>query len=56
MFGFSDWFEANKLSLKVKKLNYLIFKPKQRREEFDVNIKINGHKMIRTKEVTFLVI
>ena len=25
-----------------------------RREEFDLNIEINGHKMIRTKEVTFL--
>ena len=54
MLGLSDWFKANKLSLNVKKLNYLIFKPKQRRQEFDLNIEINGHKMIRTKEVTFL--
>ena len=29
-------------------------KPRQRREEFDLNIEINGHKMIRVKEVTFL--
>ena len=49
-----DWFKGNKLSLNVKKSNYVIFKPRQRREEFDLNIEINGHKMIRVKEVTFL--
>ena len=30
MLGLSDWFKANKLSLNVKKSNYVIFKPKQR--------------------------
>ena len=40
MHGLSDWFKANKLSLNVKKSNYVIFKPKQRREEFDLNIEI----------------
>ena len=54
MLGLSDWFKANKLPLNVKKSNYVIFKPKQRSEEFDLNIEINGYKMIRTKEVTFL--
>ena len=54
MLGLSDWFKANKLSLNVKKSNYVIFKPKQRSEEFDLNIEINGYKMIRTKEFTFL--
>ena len=54
MLALSDWFKANKLSLNVKKSNYVIFKLRQRREEFDLNIEINGHKMIRTKEVTFL--
>ena len=54
MLALSDWFKANKLSLNVKKSNYVIFKPRQRRGEFDLNIEINGHKMIRTKEVTFL--
>ena len=38
----------------MKKSNYVIFKPRQRREEFDLNIEINGHKMIRVKEGTFL--
>ena len=54
MLELSDWFKANKLSLIVKKSNYVIFKPRQRREEFDLNIEINGHKMTRVKEVTFL--
>ena len=31
----SVWFNAIKLSLNVKKSNYVIFKPRQRRKEFD---------------------
>ena len=54
MLELSDWFKANKLSLNVKKPNYVIFKPRQTREEFYLNIEINGHKMIRVEEVTFL--
>ena len=45
MLELSYWVKANKLSL--------IFKPRQRREKFDLNIEINGQKMIRVKEVTF---
>ena len=36
MLELSDWFKANKLSLNVKKSNYVIFKPRQKREEFDL--------------------
>ena len=54
MLELSDWFKANRLSLNVKKSNYVIFKPRQRREEFYLNIEINDHKMIRVEEVTFL--
>ena len=56
MLGLSDWFKANTsfLIINVKKSNYVIFKPGQKREEFDLTIEINGHKMIRVKEVTFL--
>ena len=53
MLGLSDRFKASKLALNVKKSNYVIFKPRQKREEFDLNIKINGPKMIHLKEVTF---
>ena len=57
MLHLSDWFKANKLSLNVKKSKYIIFKPKQRREEFDfffLDMKTIGHKMTRVKEVIFL--
>ena len=54
MLELSEWFKANKLTLNVKKSIYVIFKPRQRREEFDFNIEINGHKMTRVKKVTFL--
>ena len=35
-----DWLTANKLSLYVKKANYIIFHPYQKRLNYDVNIKI----------------
>ena len=54
MHELSDWFKADKLSLNVKKWNYVIFKARARRKEFDLNVDINGHKMTRVKEVTFL--
>ena len=40
MLELSDWFKANKLSLNVKKSNYVIFKPRQRREEFDFKLMV----------------
>ena len=47
MFKLSAWFEANKLSLNMQKSNYIIFKPRQTRDEFTLNIEINGLKMNR---------
>ena len=35
-----DWLTANKLSLYIKKANYIIFHPYQKRLNYDVNIKI----------------
>ena len=35
-----DWLTGNKLSLNVKKTNYIIFHPYQKRLNYDVNIKI----------------
>ena len=56
MLELSGWFKANKLPLNVKKLNYVFFKPRQRREEFDLNIEINSHKMIRVEKLLLLVL
>ena len=54
MLKLSDWFKANKLSLNIQKPNYIIFKPRQRRNEFTLNIEMNGFKMNQFKEVNFL--
>ena len=54
MLKLSDWFKANKLSLNIQKSNYMIFKPRQRRDELTLNIKMSGFKMIQVKEVNFL--
>ena len=40
--------------INVQKSNFVIFEATQRREEMDLNIEINGHKMIHVKEITFL--
>ena len=43
MFELSDWFKANKLSLNVKnQTTQSLNRARQRREEFDLNIEING--------------
>ena len=43
-----DWLTANKLSLNVKKTNFVIFHPSQKRPNYKVNLKIydNNRKKI----------
>ena len=51
----SNCFKANKLSLNIQKSNYVIFKTRQqKRDEFILNIEMNGFKMNQVKEVHFL--
>ena len=38
-----DWLIANKLSLNIKKLNYVIFRPRQKNVNYEVNFKIFNH-------------
>ena len=54
MLELSDWFKANKLSLNVKKSNYVIFKPRQRREEFDFKLMVTRWPALR--KLLFLVL
>ena len=42
----SCWFQANKLSINVKKLNYIIFKTSQNRQKLDLHFSINDAKLI----------
>ena len=44
----------NKLSINVKKLNNMIFRPRQKRQTFDLDLEINSHKIDHIKEVVFL--
>ena len=50
----SEWFQANKLSVNISKTNYIIFKPRQKKQIFDLNLKINNKEINRVNEVCFL--
>jgi hypothetical protein len=50
----SEWFKANKVSINIKKSNYMIFKPRQKRQTLNLYLEINNHKINRVKEVVFL--
>ena len=50
----SGWFQANKLSINVKKSNYIIFKTSQNRQKLDLDFSINDTKIDRVTETLFL--
>ena len=54
MFQLSNWFLANKLSINVKKSNFMIFKPRQNRQKIDLKIEINSYRIVQVRQVVFL--
>ena len=48
----SEWFRANKLSINIKKSNYMLFKPRQKRLNIELPISLNGDKIDTVKEVS----
>ena len=50
----THWLNANKISLNRSKTELMIFKPKRKAINFDIKIKINGHKLIPSKVVKYL--
>ena len=50
----TDWFFANKLSINVKKSNYIIFRPRQKRQTFDIKVTLSNRDIIQVKETVFL--
>ena len=48
------WFYTNKLSIDVKKSNFIIFRPRQNRQRFDLAFNISNYSIDRVKEATFL--
>ena len=50
----SSWFQANKLSINIKKSNFILFKTKQNKQKLDLHFSINGIEIGRVNEVLFL--
>ena len=49
-----DWFSANKLSINMKKSNYIIFRPRQKRQTFDIKVTLSNRDITQVKETVFL--
>ena len=41
----SHWFKANKLSLNLKKTKFMLFKPRQKRQNFNLQVYINEQEI-----------
>ena len=50
----STWFKANKLFLNLKKTNFMLFKPRQKKYHFPMQICINEQRIEQVKETVFL--
>ena len=48
------WCRANKLSINFKKSNFMVFRPRQRRQTLDISIQIDKNVTERVKETVFL--
>ena len=50
----SIWFAANRLSLNLSKTNFMVFKPRQKRQLFEFQVFINEQPIPRVSETMFL--
>ena len=50
----SIWFQANKLSLNLKKTKFMVFKPRQKRSICNIQISIDNQNIVKVKETNFL--
>ena len=50
----STWFKANKLFLNLKETNFMLFKPRQKRYDFQLQMCINEQRIEKVKETVFL--
>ena len=48
------WFKANKLSLNIKKTNFMDFKPRQKLSICNIRISIDNQNIVKVKETRFL--
>ena len=49
----SAWFKANKLSLNLKKTKFMLFKPRQKKYNFPMQINVNEQTIEQVKETVF---
>ena len=52
----SNWLNANKISLNVSKTEFIIFKTRMKKVDFEVRLKLNGKRICPTKSVKYLFI
>ena len=50
----NKWLKANKISLNASKTEYLIFRNPKKMINFDLKLKLDGHKLIPSKYVKYL--
>ena len=50
----TDWFSANTLSINIKKSNYIIFRPRKKRQTFNIKVTLSNRDIIQVKETVFL--
>ena len=50
----SSWFQANKLSINIKRSKFILFKTKQNRQKLDLHFSINDSEIDRINELLFL--
>ena len=49
----SEWFRANKLALNLDKTKFMVFKPKQKKTCYDINLHTNNKKITQVSETVF---
>ena len=50
----STWFAANRLSLNLSKTNFMVFKPRQKKQSFEFQVFINDQPISQVSETMFL--
>ena len=50
----TQWCRANKLSINFRKSNFMVFRPRQRRQTLDISIQIDNNSIDCVKETVFL--
>ena len=50
----TDWFRANKLSVNIKKSNFMIFRPRQKRQTLDIKVYLSNQEIHQVNETVFL--